>query len=375
MNNHFAPYEGNKPYIFMSYAHADAEKVLPVIKELNDRHYRVWYDTGIEAGANWPEVIAGHLSGASCVLFFISEKFLISQNCAREVNFTVDMKLPMAALYLDNAELPPGMKMQLSQAVSVKTGEEKSPSGSAEALLNIGAFPETFIGDGIEGYNVKETKKRKKINAGMVVGIIGIFIAICAVAALIGLTQGWFSSGITKETVAVSGNSDEENEILEVTRWTNAIMRDLLISQADSAALYACGNAFVTSRSAISYSVGQYRIAGETVEQGDISNLKPIADNKELVELALCFQQITDISALKDLKKLQYLDLSGNEIDDISPASEMDSLRVLKLCHTNVTDLKATLDMKSLEKLYISFDMVEYAKIILNGDFEVVVTE
>jgi hypothetical protein len=309
------------------------------------------------------------------VLFFVSENFLISQNCAREVNFSVDMKLPMTALYLDNCELPPGMRMQLSGAVSVKAYDMENPKGSVEALLNTGAFPDTFIGDGIEGYKSEKTKKRKKLNPGWIVGIIGTVIAISALAALLGLTQGWFSSGIATETVAISDSTGGETEVLKVTTWTNTIMRDLLILQADSEALYACGNAFVTSRTAIAYSDGQFRIAGKAVERGDISELKSIAEKAGLLELTLCFQEITEISDLKSMNKLRYLDLSGNGIYDISPVAELESLKILKLCHTNVTDLTATLDLSSLEKLYISYDMLEYAENILSGSFEIVVTE
>ena len=42
-------YNGNEPYIFISYAHKDSDKVLPIIRELQSRGYRVWYDAGIEA--------------------------------------------------------------------------------------------------------------------------------------------------------------------------------------------------------------------------------------------------------------------------------------------------------------------------------------
>ena len=375
MISHFAPYEGKNPYIFMSYAHADAGKVLPIIKELHDRRYRVWYDTGIEAGANWPEVIAGHLSAASYVLFFISENFLKSQNCAREVNFAVDMKLPMVVLSLDNAELPPGMRMQLSQSVSVKAHGTEAPNIAADALISAGAFPENLIGDGVEGYNIKKVKRRRRLNAGIIIGALGIIAAIGAVISSIGISQGWFGRGITKTTVAVSGNASEEEKVLEITTWTNTIIRDLLISQSASEALYICGNAFVTSRSAISYSDGQFLVAGKAVSQGDIDDVKLIADKAELVELALCFQNITDISGLENLEKLQYLDLSGNDIGDLSQLSGMNNLKTLKICHTNVKDLEFVLKIPVLEKLYISFDMIDYAQNILSGNFEVVVTE
>jgi hypothetical protein len=152
-------------------------------------------------------------------------------------------------------------------------------------------------------------------------------------------------------------------------------MRDLLIGQAKSAALFACGNSFINSRNAITYSDSQFRIAGKAVERGDITDLKLIAENSDLVELAVCYQQITDITPLKALEKLQYLDLSGNYIDDISSVTDLSSLKVLKLCHTNVTELSSILEMPSLEKLYISFDMVKYAESILHGDFDIIINE
>ena len=44
-----AAYEGNESYIFISYAHKDAARVLPVIAALSRDRFRLWYDAGIEA--------------------------------------------------------------------------------------------------------------------------------------------------------------------------------------------------------------------------------------------------------------------------------------------------------------------------------------
>ena len=65
-------YEGKENYIFISYAHKDSDKVLPVIKALNDASFRVWYDAGIEAGSEWPENVAEHLCGSAVTLIFLS---------------------------------------------------------------------------------------------------------------------------------------------------------------------------------------------------------------------------------------------------------------------------------------------------------------
>ena len=65
-------YSGAEPYVFISYAHADADRVLPVIGELNAERLRLWYDAGIRAGTAWPEVVASHLLHAGAVVFFLS---------------------------------------------------------------------------------------------------------------------------------------------------------------------------------------------------------------------------------------------------------------------------------------------------------------
>ena len=41
-------YEGNENYIFVSYAHKDSDRVIPIIEELDAAGFRIWYDSGIE---------------------------------------------------------------------------------------------------------------------------------------------------------------------------------------------------------------------------------------------------------------------------------------------------------------------------------------
>lgn len=51
-------YKGENPYIFVSYAHKDKDIVYPVIEELQNRGYRIWYDEGIEASEEWAEYLS-----------------------------------------------------------------------------------------------------------------------------------------------------------------------------------------------------------------------------------------------------------------------------------------------------------------------------
>lgn len=106
-------YEGDKPYIFISYSHKDSKIVMSVIRYLQKHNFRVWYDGGIEAGSEWPEYIASHLKRCECVLSFISEHFVDSLNCRRELVFAQDERKPMMNVFIGDVELSDGMRMQL----------------------------------------------------------------------------------------------------------------------------------------------------------------------------------------------------------------------------------------------------------------------
>ena len=40
----FEAYNGDDPYLFVSYSHRDTAKVYPILDALYDRKYRIWYD-------------------------------------------------------------------------------------------------------------------------------------------------------------------------------------------------------------------------------------------------------------------------------------------------------------------------------------------
>lgn len=107
-------YEGSEPFVFVSYAHKDSDIVLPLVRGLQERGFRMWYDGGLEVGAEWPDYIAEHLEKCSCVLAFASANFGNSHNCRREVNFAIELRKDPIVIYLEDREkLGAGMRMQL----------------------------------------------------------------------------------------------------------------------------------------------------------------------------------------------------------------------------------------------------------------------
>lgn len=113
------PYEGNEKYIFVSYCHKDRAYVFPIIEQLVKDGFRVWYDEGIDPGAEWPEIIASHLNGCASCIAFISENSLNSHNCRREINFALLKKKLFISVVLEPVQMSLGMEMQLSAFQSI----------------------------------------------------------------------------------------------------------------------------------------------------------------------------------------------------------------------------------------------------------------
>ena len=114
-----APYEGDLPYLFISYCHRDQEIVLPVVRFLQEKGIRLWYDTGIDPGAEWPEVIADHLDQSSVFLAFISPQSLESHNCRKEFNFALMKNMPALTVILEPMQFTPVMKLQMSSLQAI----------------------------------------------------------------------------------------------------------------------------------------------------------------------------------------------------------------------------------------------------------------
>ena len=113
------PYNGNEPYIFISYSHRDTDYVYPIIEELSKRGYRVWYDMGIDPGTEWDENIAMHINECGYFIAFMSQNYLNSSNCKDELNYARDLEKERLVVYLENVTLPAGMAMRINRLQSI----------------------------------------------------------------------------------------------------------------------------------------------------------------------------------------------------------------------------------------------------------------
>lgn len=109
-----------------------------------------------------------------------------------------------------------------------------------------------------------------------------------------------------------------------------------------------------------------HRINGEKISgRGQIRDLKDIRHMKNLRELVLDRQQISDISALKGLK-LETLSLCDNPLKDLSPLSGNDTLKELSLEQTQLESLTELENLKTIQILDIGMTPVDSLEPIKN---------
>lgn len=99
--------EESAPALFVSYAHADADSVTPLVKVVEDHGRRVWIDKGeISAGEGWAGEIVRGIKAAGGLLVMCSPRAFESDHIKREIYLADRYKKQMLPVFLESAEMP-----------------------------------------------------------------------------------------------------------------------------------------------------------------------------------------------------------------------------------------------------------------------------
>lgn len=113
------PYKGNAPYLFISYAHKDIDKVYPELLYLQKNTYRIWYDDGINGGDNWRKILRDKISNCEEFLLFLSEDSIKSKDVQTEINLALCFEKKIIIVDIDKTEIPYEFAMDLQTSSKV----------------------------------------------------------------------------------------------------------------------------------------------------------------------------------------------------------------------------------------------------------------
>ncbi|MEP5566454.1 MAG: tetratricopeptide repeat protein [Halioglobus sp.] len=158
----FKSYTGTEPYLFVSYAHVDANWVYPKIEWLHECGIRIWFDEGITGGATWTAEVASFLEKSAGVLFFASPDSVASRNVNNELHFAIDSELPLLIVSEEPQLLPAGLRLALGPQQAVIRGD-LSLAGFQGKLINsiadifgIDVNQESAAKDNLSGIDAQE---------------------------------------------------------------------------------------------------------------------------------------------------------------------------------------------------------------------------
>ena len=123
-----APYQGEEPYLFLSYSHRNAEEAAEAIRWLKAAGFRVWYDEGVIPATQWDENIAQAIENCDYLIALISEVYLSSANCLDELNYARDLNIPLLLIYLEDVSLPSGLAMRLGRLLAIHRYRYDNPA-------------------------------------------------------------------------------------------------------------------------------------------------------------------------------------------------------------------------------------------------------
>jgi hypothetical protein len=104
-----APEGDAKPFLFISYARADGERVYPMVDDLARIGASIWIDRRIVGGDDWVVELETRLLRCSGILAFVSTSFVTSKYCGREVRFGDALNKKIIPIYLESVELSGGL--------------------------------------------------------------------------------------------------------------------------------------------------------------------------------------------------------------------------------------------------------------------------
>ena len=130
------------PYVFISYASADRDRVLPVVDRLEQAGVSVWIDReGISGGASYALEIAEAIEQAKAIVLMCSEASLGSRNVKQEIALGWRFEKPYLPLLLEPVEIPKDVTywLEASQWIEIHDRPEQAwLADIAQALTLLG---------------------------------------------------------------------------------------------------------------------------------------------------------------------------------------------------------------------------------------------
>ena len=375
---YFKPYEGDKPYIFISYAHADDDAVLPIVSDMHRRGYNIWYDEGIEVGSEWQECIASHLADAHLVVAFISNAYMRSDNCRREMHYAQSKKIKTINIFIEETALTPGMELQIGNIFALMKYTYPSdeyfydklysaPLLNSENFADASPRPTTETAKAAPVPPKKEKKEKKKPGKvrkiarwSIAVAVFGVLLAALIVGYFTGYLEKLLTPTTQIETLADDTVCDFKNAVFEnaAREYTGKESGDITVGELKGITeLYICGNEYSmheptagvgsVSQSDKSAAYTDWQGNEKTVSRGSVNDLSDLRYFTGLKTLWLQYQSLSSLETMPACS-ITSLNIDGSRVAALDGVGNLPELRKIS---ANYNPLGSLGDLNKCQEL------------------------
>lgn len=375
---YFKPYEGDKPYIFISYAHADDDAVLPIVGNMHKRGYNIWYDEGIEVGSEWQECIASHLAEAKLVIAFISNAYMRSDNCRRELHYAQAKKIKTINIFIEETTLTPGVELQIGNVFALMKYTYPSDEYFYDKLYGAPLLAGELLSTEEpvkteqpkketppkkeKHHDKKERKahkdKKKHPGLGKKIAKISVALTVFGVilaALIVGYFTGFLEKVLTPTERVVSLSDDTvckfKSDIFEAAarEYTGKETGEITVGELKSInELYICGNEYSlhepetgigkVSQTDNTASYTDWQGTERTIERGDINELSDIAYFTNLKTLWIQYQSLSSLKTMPT-SPITTLNIDGCRVAELDGISKLPELRRISADYNPISSL------------------------------------
>jgi parallel beta-helix repeat protein len=100
------PCDRTKPFVFVSYAHADRELVFPELQRIFDHGWQVYYDDDIELGDDWNDALAEAVANCACFIVMLTTNALASAHVNHELRFAAIQGRRLLSIEIEDVDKP-----------------------------------------------------------------------------------------------------------------------------------------------------------------------------------------------------------------------------------------------------------------------------
>ena len=341
------PYEGDRPYIFISYAHANSPAVIEVVQELVERGFRIWYDEGIEVGSEWPEYIAQHLADSSLMIAFLSNAYMRSDSCRKEMHYALTKRIPVINVFLEDTQMTPGMEMQIGNLFALMKYSMNEES-FYDKLMHAPQLDAALFAEGGQAKKLRPSKRKKvpidltveakkrRVRRIIRLSILLLALAACITLAIIGWSTGFAQRLLIKrQQVTIEPLPDStvvrmDNPFLEqaVRSYVGISDGDLTVGNlASIRELYIIGNQVFFSEP-----------EAEAAVEGSVQSLADLRYLTGLNALTLYEQPLNSLESLP-ICGIEYLAISSCPLASLQGIGNLPRLREISANDCPVREL------------------------------------